>query len=92
MVVPESTLGGLSGKNNFDRGKLVWNVKFNDKNQRKLILLWFWAIIFRLVNKMIFRNSYFLNDINSSYHNNDGKQNDIQEYLFSKRYQLKLPQ
>ena len=37
MVVPESTLGGLSEKHNFDRGKPGWNVKFNDENQRKLI-------------------------------------------------------
>ena len=79
MVAPESTLGGLSEKHNFDRGKPGWNVKFNDENQRKLILLWFWAMIFSLVNKMIFRNSYFLKGINSSYHNNDGKQNDVQE-------------
>ena len=54
MVVSERTLGVLSEKHNFDKRYPRQNLKINDENQRKLILMWFWAIIFSLPNKMIF--------------------------------------
>ena len=53
MIASESITGNLSGKHNFDRGYLERNVKINDENQRKLILLWFLAMIFSLANKII---------------------------------------
>ena len=53
MVVSESTLGVPSEKHNSDRGNPGWNVKIDDENQRKLILL-FWTMIFSLANKLIF--------------------------------------
>ena len=53
-VVSESPLGVLSEKHNFDREYPGQNVKINNKNQSKLIVLWFQAMIFSLANKMIF--------------------------------------
>ena len=48
VVISEKTPGVLSEKYNFDRGHPSWNLKINIKHERKLILLWFWAIIFSL--------------------------------------------
>ena len=51
MIVSKRTLGVLSEEHNFDRGYPRQNLKINDENQRKLILLQFWAMIFSLGTK-----------------------------------------
>ena len=65
------SLAVLSEKNNFGKGYPRRNLKINDENQRKLILLWFWAMISSLTNKMIFWNSYLLKGINPGSHNDN---------------------
>ena len=71
MTVSERTYEVFSEKRNFDRGYPRRNLKINEENQQKSILLGCRAMIFSLANNMIFWNSYFLKDINPDYHNNN---------------------